>query len=86
MNARLLLMGIICIICSGCATVLTRSTDKYGIFHKHGAYPATLIDAELISSGTGEPTYPLLLIGCILDLPLSAAFDTLLLPYDLIKE
>jgi uncharacterized protein YceK len=83
---RLLAIGLICILSSGCATVLTRSSDKYGIFHKHGAYPATQLDAELISSGTGEPTYPLLLMGCIIDLPLSATFDTFLLPYDLIKE
>jgi uncharacterized protein YceK len=51
-----------------------------------GVYPATRFDAELLVSGTHEPTYALIVAGSMLDLPFSAVFDTLLLPYDLLKE
>ena len=84
---RILLIGLICCLCSGCATVITRSYDSSGWIHFRGAYPATRFEADIIGSGSGsDPLYPLFIAGSIIDLPLSVVFDTLLLPYDLLKE
>lgn len=81
---RLLTIGLLLLL-AGCATVIVRSPgDAYGIFRFHGVYPATRFEAELIGAESGDPLRPLLIAGAVLDLPLSALFDTLLVPYDLL--
>lgn len=67
----------ICIICSGCATLLARSESSGFInFHVDGMYPATRMDVEFIGL---DPVFGVL---SLLDLPMSLVFDTLLSPYD----
>jgi len=75
---RFLFLGFLLMICSGCATFLARTEGTGGFmsFHNDGLYPATRLDAEFIMSD------PWLGGLSLLDLPMSLAFDTLLLPYD----
>ena len=85
----LLLMGCVC-ACTGCGTVATRAmrsefSDKFP-----AVYPATYCDVGLISapcrssfSGSAGKKAGACIVG-IIDLPISVAVDTLLLPYDVI--
>ncbi len=62
------------LLCSGCATPLTRSKEAWGKDMKGVPYRATLVDVHMIACGWG-----------LIDLPFSLAMDTLLLPVDLVE-
>jgi uncharacterized protein YceK len=83
---KIVLTGMLCFICSGCATIVSRGHDKYGVFHDKGIYPATRLEAEIIGYGVDSFSSAAVFAGAIVDFPLSLVFDTLLLPYDYIKE
>ena len=84
------------LLTSGCATAFVRSKSTVEPQH---AYPATALDGELLwrSGVKGEPLFatttpnerinPLARLasgaGCIMDLPFSIVFDTVMLPVDL---
>jgi uncharacterized protein YceK len=62
---------------SGCSSVMSHTGDYQGL------YPGSKSDVNMIASDeTSWAMTPLL----ILDLPFSAALDTLLLPYDYYKK
>jgi len=72
------------IFCCGCSSLLTRNANN----DPWGAYPGVRMDAHFIAHPTviapelsGNP--PLIWTLAVLDFPLSAAMDTLLLPIDL---
>jgi uncharacterized protein YceK len=85
--AILIFFAAVCLLPSaGCATYATRcaSFDAYA----DSVYPATHTDFYLFGSalGDGGVYVPLLGIFAVVDLPFSLATDTLLLPYDVIKN
>lgn len=78
---------------NSCATALVRSNDS-----PPSIYPATQLDAEAIweSGVLGGPIFPMphgernnipgrimITLGGLIDLPISLAIDTVLLPFDL---
>jgi uncharacterized protein YceK len=83
---------------SGCATAFVRSKDTV---ETHHVFPATRFDGEFFweSGVKGEPLFvevdgekrnnPVArcayMLGAIIDMPFSIAFDTLLLPVDLAR-
>lgn len=87
------------LLMSGCATALVRSKDA--VEHRH-VYPATVLDAKFFWDAglKGEPLFvsadpkarngPVKRVaygvGAIVDAPFSVAFDTLLLPVDLMRR
>jgi uncharacterized protein YceK len=83
---KLITIAMLCFIGSGCATIVSRGNDKYGIFHSKGLYPATRLEAEIIGYCIDSFSSTVIFAGGIIDFPLSLVFDTLLLPYDYFKE
>ena len=83
---------------SGCATVLVRSPDAGAPEH---VFPATVFDAQMFweAGVNGEPLFVRVDpdernnsfarvafgLGSMIDAPFSIAFDTILLPVDLIR-
>jgi uncharacterized protein YceK len=80
------------LVCSGCGSLLVQHNSKAG------PYPGTRLDAHSIAhpsfdgislgghsdpKSSGGSFSPVALVGGIIDLPFSAALDTLLLPVDL---
>ncbi len=81
---RVLLIPAMVIFLSGCASILMRNECSNGVAPP---YIGTITDAQIIT-GTGDWRF----YGCalapygLLDLPFSIAFDTLLLPFDLLAR
>ena len=68
-------------LCSGCGTILAHVDGSVT-----GPYSGVRLDSHLIASVGKEhdmPVFPWIIPLSIFDLPLSAASDTLVLPYDL---
>jgi uncharacterized protein YceK len=82
-----IILPLLVVLTSGCATYGYRLTGTEG--QTKGVYPATQMDVEMMQyahSGGGGWSAILMDTDCILDLPFSGVFDTLLLPYDLAKK
>jgi uncharacterized protein YceK len=81
-------------VCAGCASIGTRRSISARRPQPKYVYPGVQVDAAWIASPFDERVhtdalyagfaYPLFFVGLI-DLPLSAALDTLCLPYDAYK-
>jgi len=70
-------------LCSGCATIISHTADRDPggwSLHGEGVYQGVRLDG----AGMGYSGY--LIIPCLIDLPLSFAGDTLVLPYDLAES
>ncbi len=98
---RVICCAIIAILSNGCATALRlQSHDRATAAQMTGVYPATKCDAVVLAIGCTDlmnldgpvPVSqqillrPILVVGGIIDLPISIVCDTLLLPYDLTKH
>lgn len=78
---------------SGCANILYRTN---GMDNNHGPYYCTCVMAASVAAPFTEPKGPeggiakarctLLLLVTIIDLPLEAAVDTVLLPWDIFAK
>lgn len=86
------LLGLLClsVVTSGCATVVGRAGIDAGYFDR-GPYPATKLDAQAIYAlctlGVEDTPFAVLLVPfVVLDVPVSVIFDTILLPWDMVKE
>lgn len=82
MGFRVVTMLLFAALCSGCMTVLTKNAGELGL-----PYSGAGCDAQFLGSIFGdaatEPTLLFLAIPALIDLPLSAVADTVLLPIDL---
>jgi uncharacterized protein YceK len=91
-TARIIFLSLIC-ICGGCATYLTRISAGERAKEVPPVYPATYLDGTLMSApfqkkvlgGSAVRSAGICVLG-VVDLPVSLAFDTLLLPYDAISS
>ncbi len=81
-NIQLALYGVF-FVCTGCASVLSHT----GSHEEVRPYPGTRVDGQLLANPNSiqkPPVHPAVVIPIsVIDLPLSAALDTLLLPIDL---
>ena len=93
MNIKVLLAACaISLLASGCANILYRTE---GMKENRGPYFCTCAVAETIATAFRKPSGPeggiaqayatLFLPITVVDLPLDATVDTVLLPYDLIR-
>jgi len=88
-SARTYLIGsILLLVTSGCASVLSRQNWREPGIARY-VYPGVSLDAQIIAeSGGRQPDDPWGSFGviavpfCLIDLPLSFAVDTVILPYD----
>jgi len=87
MNARDIFGFAMLALCAGCGTVVNHTTDT---MTRAGAYSGVRLDADTISYASqtnSEGSYGVWMIPFLaIDMPISAVADTLLLPYDLIKD
>jgi uncharacterized protein YceK len=79
----LLMLGALCIVCSGCSAVLARGMS--GPHPKPMYFRGVQADYDNIaqSSGSDFPYYILFPVGCTIDMPLSFCADILYFPYDI---
>ena len=98
-HAIRILTAVGVMITSGCSTVFVRSESTVNPEH---VFPATAFDAQFLwqNGVKGEPLFATVdpkergspaarsayVVGAILDLPFSVAFDTILLPVDLTRS
>jgi len=75
MNKSLAIAVIL--LCSGCATLNARNHANSFTYVK-GLYPGTRMDSNYIQTLSPNPA----LLFFVADLPISLAFDTILLPVD----
>jgi len=91
LELTLFLVGCACVF-TGCGTAATRTGAKSEFSNKFPpVYPATYVDAGFISApcrsgftGSAAKKTGACIMGLI-DLPISLATDTLILPYDIYK-
>jgi len=71
------------ISCTGCGSLIGRVFDRHD--HLPPVYPGVAADAHALTDSVRSfhEGGPLMTIGCAIDMPLSAALDTALLPFDL---
>jgi uncharacterized protein YceK len=99
LSLKLLILGSILAVSTGCATVVVRDPDNRS--HFPACYPATIADVRCggwaltganvnlgfpLGSGNMWALSPLFLAGALIDLPLSVVVDTLVLPFDLVAN
>jgi uncharacterized protein YceK len=83
MRKRHILGFVMLTLCSGCGTVLSHTTTQDTVI---GPYSGVRTDVFMIGhaneSSPDFPAAPWIIPFCIIDVPLSAALDTIFLPYD----
>ena len=86
MSTRFILGVAILVLCSGCSTVLSHTATDSVV----GPYSGVRLDCDLIGSANEKnPDFgatPWIIPFCVIDIPLSAALDTVFLPYDLFQH
>ena len=80
--AVLLAAGISSVFGSGCASVMGHKPAE----EVPKPYPGVRMDAEQVGhpNGRGVPAVPVVIMS-VIDMPFSAALDTVLLPIDLVR-
>ena len=80
---------LVAAFCSGCGTIISRSGfADMGYDHVPRYYSATFVDSRLISDSSPSTSSGARASWCVIgviDVPISLATDTLLLPYDACK-
>ena len=80
---RILLLGIVTVLLCGCSSILERYNRSQGRL-----YPGVRLDYIVLAGDMGHydgwELYPLRFVWGVVDLPFSLAFDTALLPWDLL--
>jgi len=86
MNTRFIFGLAMLALCSGCGTVLSHTATDAVV----GPYSGVRLDYHLAVSSTESnpdfPAIPWIIPFCIIDMPVSAALDTVFLPYDLFQH
>ena len=88
MKARYFFALAMLVLCSGCGTVVNHTTDT---MTRAGAYSGVRLDADTISyaselNSEGKHGACWMIPFLVIDMPISAVADTLLLPYDLTQD
>ena len=80
-------LSLLALLCSGCGTVITHTGSGSDMgYHRDGVYRGTVADCgAILAPFMGEARLWFLLPLGLVDLPLSMAADTLILPFDVLE-
>ena len=90
MKCKLIIIALFCL--NGCATSVYRFGENHPEYSPKGIYPAVKTDFNfmeyVMNEGGGAPWFIVLAtgVGVTIDIPFSFVTDTILIPYDLLKD
>ena len=76
---------LLIVFLAGCSTIAVRSQQAQDYEVMTGIYPATRMDALIFLMGWSDSDVWWFVPWGFFEMPISLAFDTVLIPYDLLK-
>lgn len=83
---KIVIITILLSLLIGCASVISRRNDGVNPAFRSGIYPATRVDTMLFMVGISAGEMWWFVPWSIFELPISITVDTVLIPYDLLRN